>query len=104
MTCSGSHLVSRWNSEHKRGLSSPARNPESREPCVIRSRRSLPYTNGRIVVGSDGSQPGWRASRWAVDEARLRQALLEVVLVFDIGSPALSFGLSSVAAPKTDRL
>ena len=62
------------------------------------------HTASRIVVGFDGSQPGWRALRWAANEARLRQALLEVVLVFDVSSPAVSFGLSSVASPKTDRL
>lgn len=59
-------------------------------------------TSGRIVVGFDGSEPGWRALRWAANEARLRQALLEVVLAFDVSSPAISFGLASVASPRTD--
>jgi nucleotide-binding universal stress UspA family protein len=35
--------------------------------------------NGRIVVGVDGSPGGRRALEWAVDEARRRDAVLEVV-------------------------
>jgi nucleotide-binding universal stress UspA family protein len=37
---------------------------------------------GRIVVGVDGSQVSQRALQWAVDEARLWQASLEVVHVW----------------------
>ena len=33
----------------------------------------------RIVVGVDGSQASRRALRWAADEARRRQAILDVV-------------------------
>jgi hypothetical protein len=62
------------------------------------SRRRSPRTSattGRVVVGFDGSVPGWRALRWAANEAQLRQALLEVVLVFDVSLPTVSFGLAS---------
>lgn len=36
----------------------------------------------RLVVGVDGSESSARALRWAVDEARLRDAALDVVYVF----------------------
>lgn len=36
----------------------------------------------RIIVGVDGSETSRRALRWAVEEARLRQASLEVVLAW----------------------
>lgn len=38
-----------------------------------------PTANGRIVVGVDGSPGGRRALEWALDEARRRDAVLEVV-------------------------
>lgn len=38
---------------------------------------------GRIVVGVDGSEGSRRAVRWAADEARLRDATLELVYVFE---------------------
>ncbi len=34
---------------------------------------------GTIVVGVDGSEGSWDALRWALDEARLRQATLRAV-------------------------
>lgn len=34
---------------------------------------------GRVVVGVDGSEPAQRALRWAIEEARRRVAILEVV-------------------------
>lgn len=38
---------------------------------------------GKIVVGVDGSEPAAAALRWAVEEARFREATLEVVLAWD---------------------
>ena len=38
----------------------------------------------RIVVGVDGSRTSRQALRWAVEEARLRQASLEVVLAWSM--------------------
>ena len=43
----------------------------------------------RIVVGIDGSDPSRAALRWAVDEARLRGAQLEVLLVAALPSTYL---------------
>ncbi len=39
----------------------------------------MPNTSQRIVVGVDGSDSSVLALRWAADEARLRQATLDVV-------------------------
>lgn len=39
----------------------------------------MPNTSQRIVVGVDGSDSSMLALRWAADEARLRQATLDVV-------------------------
>lgn len=36
-------------------------------------------SSGRVVVGTDGSDTARRAVRWAIEEARLRDASLEVV-------------------------
>src|SRR3954447_22134751 len=36
----------------------------------------------KIVVGTDGSEHATRALRWAVDEARLHRADVEIVLVW----------------------
>ena len=38
---------------------------------------------GRVVVGVDGSRESMAALRWAVEEARLRGAVLETVHVFE---------------------
>jgi nucleotide-binding universal stress UspA family protein len=38
---------------------------------------------GRVVVGVDGSRASMAALRWAVEEARLRGAVLETVHVFE---------------------
>ena len=45
---------------------------------------------GRIVVGIDGSEASRRALRWAVHEAKLRQADLRVVHTWP--SPYVAFG------------
>ena len=36
----------------------------------------------QIIVGVDGSQPSREALRWAVDEARLRQGSLQVIMTW----------------------
>ena len=36
----------------------------------------------QIIVGVDGSQPSREALRWAADEARLRQASLQVIMTW----------------------
>jgi len=50
----------------------------------------------RIVVGVDGSEPSRLALRWAADEAKLRDATLEVVTAWHIppqvASPAVPTG------------
>ncbi|MCL4423376.1 MAG: universal stress protein [Actinobacteria bacterium] len=38
-----------------------------------------PGLPGRIVVGIDGSEEASRALQWAIEEARLRSAVLEIV-------------------------
>jgi nucleotide-binding universal stress UspA family protein len=67
-----------------------------------------------IVVGIDGSDDGQRALRWAVDEARRREAILEVVYAWEVTashvlSPdpagrARSILAESLAAANTDGL
>jgi nucleotide-binding universal stress UspA family protein len=57
-------------------------------------------TSQNIVVGVDGSEPSTRALRWAIDEANLRAAVLQVVtawhvpLVLHGGSSSPPAGLS----------
>jgi nucleotide-binding universal stress UspA family protein len=50
----------------------------TRPVAVIRPQPST-VTGGGVVVGVDGSQGSWRALRWALDEAALRQTRLSVV-------------------------
>jgi nucleotide-binding universal stress UspA family protein len=53
----------------------------------------------RIVVGIDGSEPSRQALEWAAAEARLRQAELEIVLVWEF--PLVNYhGFSTVARPE----
>ena len=52
----------------------------------------------RIVVGVDGSEPARRALLWAAEEARLRDADLEVVHAWQ--HPTTTFGL---VLPADDR-
>lgn len=47
---------------------------------------------GRIVVGVDGSNESRRALRWALDEARLRNATLEVVHAWTFAPVATAGG------------
>lgn len=53
---------------------------------------------GRIVVGVDGSDASASALRWAVDEARLRQASVEAVHVLDATPTASAAGAGVGAA------
>jgi nucleotide-binding universal stress UspA family protein len=50
----------------------------------------------RIVVGVDGSEGSLQALRWAADEARLRKALLQVVLAWDYPASLLAGASFSV--------
>lgn len=45
---------------------------------------------GRIVVGVDGSEASTHALRWALDEARVRQTILQVVYAYEF-APAWRF-------------
>lgn len=50
-------------------------------------------TSGRIVVGVDGSPASRAALAWAIDEARLRHAIVEAVHVWRIPAvPLTSYG------------
>lgn len=52
-----------------------------------------------IVVGIDGSEPSHRALRWALEEARLRQAAVEVVHAWHVPYVGgLPFAATSAAA------
>ena len=55
------------------------------------------HPNGRIVVGVDGSTHAKAALAWALDEARLRGASVEIVHVWQFPSVAMtSFGSASL--------
>jgi nucleotide-binding universal stress UspA family protein len=60
---------------------------------------------GKIVVGVDGSEGSLRALRWAAEEARLRDAVLEAVAVWHV--PVLStipaFGVMPSADEMTEQ-
>jgi nucleotide-binding universal stress UspA family protein len=49
---------------------------------------------GRIVVGIDGSDHSKQALRWALDEARLRDASLEVVSAWMLPVYATGYGFA----------
>lgn len=56
---------------------------------------------GRIVVGVDASPEARRALAWAAAEARLRQAVLEVVHAYHAKERAASYFPSQSAVPGT---
>ena len=56
-------------------------------------------TSGRLVVGVDGSDASQRALQWAVDEARWRDARLDVVHAYEFSKVVAAFG----ASPEADR-
>jgi nucleotide-binding universal stress UspA family protein len=60
---------------------------------------------GRIVVGIDGSEPSKAALAWALEEAGLRSATLEVVCAYSLPSGWLGTGGAmgtTVALPVTE--
>ena len=54
---------------------------------------------GRIIVGVDGSEPSRQALRWAVDEARLRGAELEIVSAWEFPIMAY-YGFATPTPPE----
>lgn len=52
---------------------------------------------GRIVVGVDGSEQSEAALRWAIDEARLRGAIVEAVHVYEPAS--MVYGYAETPVP-----
>jgi nucleotide-binding universal stress UspA family protein len=60
---------------------------------------------GRIVVGVDGSEGARRALRWAVDEARLRDAALEAIFVFTLPPSGAGIGMApEYVGPQIDQI
>ena len=57
---------------------------------------------GRIVVGIDGSESSVLATRWAADEALMRDATLDLVCAWDL--PAYTDGYGYGPAAVTDDL
>lgn len=57
-------------------------------------------SEARIVVGIDGSAPADEALRWAADEAELRRAPLEVVLVWEFALVPYYLAPSDPAPPQ----
>jgi nucleotide-binding universal stress UspA family protein len=55
---------------------------------------------GRILVGVDGSRGSWRALRWATEEAAVRGALLDAVLIWH---GPYEFGRAIYAIPVHDK-
>jgi nucleotide-binding universal stress UspA family protein len=54
-------------------------------------------TSQRIVVGVDGSEQSRRALRWAIEESKLKHALLAIVTAWHV--PLAVHGLGSAAGP-----
>jgi nucleotide-binding universal stress UspA family protein len=48
--------------------------------------------NARIVVGFDGSEPSERALAWATEEAKLRGAVLEIVMAWEVAGVVYAYG------------
>lgn len=61
----------------------------TRRPVAV-VRAGAPVRGGRVVVGVDGSGPSSDALRWAVAEARVRDAELDVVHAWRIPTMAAS--------------
>jgi nucleotide-binding universal stress UspA family protein len=71
--------------------------------AVVRAAAEPPAARPRVVVGVDGSVTAQRALEWAVEEARLRQAVLEVVHAWSppalaVPTMALDYGIFDDAA------
>lgn len=80
--------------------------------AIVRPELEPPDPGGRVVVGVDGSESSQRALRWAIDEARAREALLDVVIAWHlpytgiIPEPPSTFDVTShkqAAAELVDR-
>src|SRR5215218_1332435 len=71
----------------------------SHEPASMAGRGG--GSVGRIVVGVDASPEARRALAWAAAEARLRQAVLEVVHAYHAKERAASYFPSQHAVPGT---
>jgi nucleotide-binding universal stress UspA family protein len=71
--------------------------------AIVRAAAERPLRRPRVVVGVDGSATAQRALDWAVEEARLRQAVLEVVHAWNppslaVPTMALDYGIFDDAA------
>jgi nucleotide-binding universal stress UspA family protein len=71
--------------------------PSAAAATTIRARRRLAVKPHLIVVGVDGSEESRAALRWAVEEARLRDARIRVVHAW-WAYPALAAGTPIAAA------
>ena len=54
---------------------------------------------GRIVVAIDGSEAARKALAWALDEGRLRQAVVEVVHAWDVPYVGMGSTIAGVLEP-----
>jgi nucleotide-binding universal stress UspA family protein len=71
--------------------------------AIVRATANRPIGRPRVVVGVDGSATAQRALEWAVEEARLRLAVLEVVHAWNppalaVPTMALDYGIFDDAA------
>ncbi len=71
--------------------------------ALVRATTNRPAGRPRVVVGIDGSATAQRALEWAVEEADLRQAVLEVVHAWNppalaVPTMALDYGIFDDAA------
>jgi nucleotide-binding universal stress UspA family protein len=57
-----------------------------------------------IVVGIDGSEDGRKGLRWALEEARLRNATLRVVHAWVLLPPPAPMGLTPPMAPTAEEI
>lgn len=57
---------------------------------------------GRIVVGVDGSESSEQALRWAIEEARLRKATLEVVMTWEYPAIYTAASRGMILPPEED--
>jgi nucleotide-binding universal stress UspA family protein len=78
----------------------------SRQPLAVIPPIERP-TLGRIVVGYDGSESSRRALTWAADEARRREARLDVVqawqVPYPVAAPVAGYAVVADALAETAR-
>jgi nucleotide-binding universal stress UspA family protein len=98
--------VSQQCLHHTSGPLAIVRAPPSPRDGAEASEPDSP-ASGRIVVGVDGSDAARRALRWAVEEARLRRARLDVVHAWQapyvVPSPFMGIALDPGAVEKHAR-